>query len=124
MPLEQFLEKRKLDPIEFQGARIPVYKRWIPVRRKVGGASVYLVGDAAAQVKVSTVGGIVTGFRGAVGVAESILNGGESRELRRLLRAQNSIFIFCCADRSTISSNRTTAAWSTCCTIRPKNLSK
>ena len=25
--LEQFLEKRKLDPIEFQGARIPVYKR-------------------------------------------------------------------------------------------------
>ncbi len=30
--LERFLEKRKLDPIEFQGARIPVYNRWIPVR--------------------------------------------------------------------------------------------
>src|SRR5208282_1053510 len=84
--LELFLEKRKLDPIEFQGARIPVYKRWIPVRRKIGGGSVYLVGDAAAQVKVSTVGGIVTGFRGALGVAEAILNGGESRELRTLRR--------------------------------------
>jgi flavin-dependent dehydrogenase len=84
--LEQFLEKRKLDPIEFQGARIPVYKRWVPVRRKIGGGSVYLVGDAAAQVKVSTVGGIVTGFRGALGVADAILNGGDSRELRTLRR--------------------------------------
>ncbi len=84
--LEQFLEKRKLDAIEFQGARIPVYKRWIPVRRQLGHGSVYLVGDAAAQVKVSTVGGIVTGFRGALGVAQAILNGGASRELRNLRR--------------------------------------
>jgi digeranylgeranylglycerophospholipid reductase len=84
--LEQFLEKRNFEPIEFQGARIPVYKRWIPVQRKIGSGSVYLVGDAAAQVKVSTVGGIVTGFRGALGVAEAILNGGASRELRSLKR--------------------------------------
>lgn len=84
--LERFLEKRKLDPIEFQGARIPVYRNWVPVRRQVGNGSVYLVGDAAAQVKVSTVGGTVTGFRGALGVAEAILNGGESRELRTLRR--------------------------------------
>jgi flavin-dependent dehydrogenase len=84
--LEQFLEKRRLDPIEFQGARIPVYTSWVPVRREVGQGSVYLVGDAAAQVKVSTVGGTVTGFRGALGVAEAILNGGASRELRSLRR--------------------------------------
>jgi len=84
--LEQFLEKRKLDPIEFQGARIPVYSRWVPVKRQVGAGSVYLVGDAAGQVKVTTVGGIVTGFRGALGVAEAILNGGSSRELRTLRR--------------------------------------
>jgi len=84
--LEQFLEKRGLEPIEFQGARIPVYKRWIPVRRQLGRSSVYLVGDAAGQVKVSTVGGTVTGFRGALGVAETILNGGSSRELRSLRR--------------------------------------
>ena len=83
---EQFLEKRKLEPIEFQGARIPVYRGWVPARRKVGNGSVYLVGDAAAQVKVSTVGGTVTGFRGALGVAEAIFNGGESRELRALRR--------------------------------------
>ncbi len=84
--LERFLEKRKLEPIEFQGARIPVYSRWIPVRRQVGAGSVYLVGDAAGQVKVTTVGGIVTGLRGALGVAQAILNGGSSRELRSLRR--------------------------------------
>ena len=84
--LENFLEKKKLDPIEFQGSRVPIYTGWIPVERKVGRSSVYLVGDAAAQVKVSTVGGTVTGFRGALGVVESILYGGRSPELRALRR--------------------------------------
>jgi flavin-dependent dehydrogenase len=84
--LERFLEKRKLDPLEFQGARIPVYNRWVPVQRQVGQSSVYLVGDAAAHVKVSTVGGTVTGLRGAIGVVQAILGGGESRELRSLRR--------------------------------------
>lgn len=87
--LERFLEKRKLEPIEFQGARIPLYSRWVPVRRKIGGSFVYLVGDAAGQVKVTTVGGIVTGFRGAIGVTDAILNGGTSRELRTLRRELN-----------------------------------
>ncbi len=83
---ERFLEKKGFEPIEFQGARIPVYSRWIPVHRRVGRGSVYLVGDAAGQVKVTTVGGIVTGLRGAMGVAEAILSGGPSRELRALRR--------------------------------------
>jgi flavin-dependent dehydrogenase len=87
--LERFLEKRKLEPIEFQGARIPLYSKWVPVRRKIGGSFVYLVGDAAGQVKVTTVGGIVTGFRGAIGVTDAILNGGTSRELRTLRRELN-----------------------------------
>jgi flavin-dependent dehydrogenase len=78
-----------MSPIEFQGARIPVYTNWIPVRRRLGNGSVYLVGDAAAQVKVSTVGGTVTGFRGALGVAEAISNGGPSHELRALRRELN-----------------------------------
>jgi digeranylgeranylglycerophospholipid reductase len=71
--LSVFLEKRQMEPLAWQGARIPVYRGWVPVRRRIGHGNVYLVGDAAAQVKVSTVGGVVTGFRGALGVAESIL---------------------------------------------------
>ena len=84
--LARFLEKKGMEPLEWQGARIPVYKRWVPVKRQMGKGAVYLVGDAAAQVKVSTVGGIVTGFRGAQAVAESILQAGRGRELRALRR--------------------------------------
>ncbi len=78
---ERFLERKGIEPLEWQGARIPVYRRWIPIRRRIGNGEVYLVGDAAAQVKVSTIGGIVTGFRGALGVAQALLQNGRSKEL-------------------------------------------
>jgi flavin-dependent dehydrogenase len=84
--LDRFMEKRHFEPLSFQAARIPVYAGWVPVERRVGAGRVFLVGDAACQVKVSTVGGIVTGFRGALGVCESIVDGGRSRELRSLRR--------------------------------------
>jgi flavin-dependent dehydrogenase len=88
--LERFLEKRHLTPLQYQGARIPVYTGWTPVRRELEGGEVYLVGDAAGHVKVTTAGGIVTGFRGALGVAEAILNGGSSRRLQALRRELNT----------------------------------
>ncbi|MGC1188886.1 MAG: NAD(P)/FAD-dependent oxidoreductase [Candidatus Acidiferrales bacterium] len=84
--LDRFMMKRHFEPLSFQGARIPVYAGWVPVQRRVGAGRVFLVGDAACQVKVSTVGGIVTGFRGALGICEAILDGGRSRELRSLRR--------------------------------------
>ena len=82
--LEGFLERHNFEPQGFQGARIPIYTGWTPVRREMAGGDVYLVGDAAGHVKVTTVGGIVTGFRGAAGVAEAIVNGGSSGKLRGL----------------------------------------
>jgi flavin-dependent dehydrogenase len=84
--LDRFMEKRDFTPLEYQAARIPVYTGWIPVRRQLGSGEVYLVGDAAGHVKVTTIGGIVTGFRGAHGVAEAILNGGPGPRLRALRR--------------------------------------
>jgi flavin-dependent dehydrogenase len=84
--LERFLARQRLEPIEFQAARIPAYTGWIPNHRRLGQGDVYLVGDAAGQVKATTVGGIVTGFRGALGVASAILNGGAGQELRALRR--------------------------------------
>ncbi|MGB7496362.1 MAG: NAD(P)/FAD-dependent oxidoreductase [Candidatus Acidiferrum sp.] len=82
---DRFLQKKGFEPLEWQGARIPVYRSWVGVQRTIGNGKVYLVGDAAAQVKVSTIGGIVTGFRGARGVADAILCKGRS-ELRALRR--------------------------------------
>jgi digeranylgeranylglycerophospholipid reductase len=84
--LQRFMEKQHFRALGFQGARIPVYERWVPIERRIAQGRVYLVGDAAAQVKVTTLGGVVTGFRGALGVSERILNGGFSPELRALRR--------------------------------------
>jgi digeranylgeranylglycerophospholipid reductase len=82
--LMHFSERKGLEPIGFQSARIPLYSKWALNHRKIGKNHVYLVGDAAGHVKSSTVGGIVVGFRGARGVAEAILDGGSSRELKTL----------------------------------------
>jgi digeranylgeranylglycerophospholipid reductase len=82
--LEEFLDRKGMMHLEVQDAIIPLYTRWIPNHKKLRNNDVYLVGDAAGHVKVSTVGGIVTGFRGAKGVAEAILNGGSSRNLKTL----------------------------------------
>ncbi len=83
--LERFLEAHGVEPLAFQAARVPVYTRWQPVHRRVGAGDVYLVGDAAAHVKVTTVGGIVTGFRGAAAVVHHIL--GDTPRARRSIAA-------------------------------------
>jgi flavin-dependent dehydrogenase len=71
--LERFLSARGLTAVEIQAAWIPLsqsaHKPW----RKISGCDVYLVGDAAGQVKVTTVGGLVTGLWGARAAAEAIL---------------------------------------------------
>jgi flavin-dependent dehydrogenase len=87
--LECFLQKKGLEPIAFQNAQVSNYTRWIPFHRKIQQGHVYLVGDAAGHVKVTTIGGIVTGFRGALGICEAILNGGSSREFRSLRHELN-----------------------------------
>lgn len=72
--LDDFLAEKGLKALDYQAAVIPAYAGWSGARRRLGDADVYLVGDAGGQVKVSTVGGIVTGFRGAAAVIDSILH--------------------------------------------------
>jgi flavin-dependent dehydrogenase len=79
--LDNFLREKRFVATGYQAARIPLYKGWRPVRR----GPVYLVGDAAGHVKPSTVGGLVTGFRGAAAVADEIV-GGRGSELHALRR--------------------------------------
>ena len=85
--LARFLGAHAWQPLSYQGAAVPLYAgRGLPVRQ-VHGAQVYLVGDAAGQVKVTTVGGLVTGLRGAGAAARAILRRtGLGRELRALQR--------------------------------------
>lgn len=82
--LDGFLLAHDLEPRQYQAARVPEYRRWVPLHRRWGHRSVYLVGDAAAQVKVSTVGGVVTGLKGARAVAAAILSGRAGRTAAEL----------------------------------------
>jgi flavin-dependent dehydrogenase len=92
--LERFLLRVGLEQVEeMQAARIPAYKHSTRPWRRISGTDIYLVGDAAAQVKISTVGGLVTGLRGARAAANAILR--ETNYLKELrpLRQELSLHL-------------------------------
>lgn len=70
---ENFLKSKGIknkDIIEKQGGLIPIYSP----RQKTQKGNVYLVGDAAAQVKATTGGGIIQGLEAAEALADSIIS--------------------------------------------------
>ena len=72
---------------EYQGAMIPLHQPRRPIEWKTGAGRVLLVGDAAAHVKVTTVGGVVSGIWGARAAARALASGNPyRRELRTLHR--------------------------------------
>ncbi len=83
--LKVFLKKRGLETLEFQTAMVPMHHfEWLG-GFSTPGRNVFVVGDAAGQVKVTTVGGVVTGLYGARALATAVLNGRNYRkELREL----------------------------------------
>ena len=83
--LKAFLKERRFETLEFQAAMVPIHHfEWLG-SFLTPGRNVFAVGDAAGQVKVTTVGGVVTGLHGARALATAILNGRNYRkELREL----------------------------------------
>ncbi len=86
--LVRFLRRQGLEPTAFQGARVAMHHPQLRPWGRVGRAPVYLVGDAAGQVKVTTVGGSVTGFLGARAAAEAILHQRPYAETCRSLKRE------------------------------------
>jgi digeranylgeranylglycerophospholipid reductase len=85
--LDRFLAAQKLEPLSYQAAQVSPYGRQVQPWREISKARILLVGDAAGQVKVTTVGGVVTGLRGAWAAARAILRGSDyGRELDGLRR--------------------------------------
>ena len=88
--LDRFLRDHDLQPIAYQqDAPVPMHA--LRFSGEPGDGRVLLAGDAAAQVKVTTVGGVVTGMRGGLAAARSIHHAtpyaAELRSLRRELNA-------------------------------------
>lgn len=89
--LRRFTVAEGLEPLAYQAARVPLFNLGGQLRVQFGQGEALLVGDAAGQVKVTTVGGVVTGMRGGAAAARSIIHrtsyGAEARGLRRELQA-------------------------------------
>jgi flavin-dependent dehydrogenase len=88
--LTHFLAARDWAPIAAQPeqeAEVPLYPLRALPNASAWGQRVLLLGDAAGQVKVTTVGGMVTGMRGGTAAARALLRGtAYAAELRHLHR--------------------------------------
>ena len=85
--LESFMAEHGYHAEEYQGAMIPLHQPRRPIEWRGGAGRVLLVGDAAAHVKVTTVGGVVSGIWGAQAAANALATGNPYRkELRPLHR--------------------------------------
>lgn len=85
--LESFMGEHGYRAEEYQGAMIPLHQPRRPIEWRAGEGRVLLVGDAAAHVKVTTVGGVVSGIWGARAAARALATGNPYRhELRGLHR--------------------------------------
>ncbi|MDZ7336964.1 MAG: NAD(P)/FAD-dependent oxidoreductase [candidate division KSB1 bacterium] len=91
--LSSFLSNQHLKPQGMEAAWVPLYSMGLQPVRDFGRARVYLVGDSAGQVKDTTVGGTVTGLKGAEAAASAIVQGlsyvDRLRDLRRELLAHH-----------------------------------
>lgn len=88
--LLHFLERQGFHPLGFQGARIALYHPRLCPWARVGAVPVLFVGDAAGQVKVTTVGGTVSGLLGAEAAVRALLNHTSyARELKASQRELN-----------------------------------
>ena len=85
--LDRFMQRHGFEPEAYQVGEAALHRPGLRPWGCVGKLPVYLVGDAAGQVKVTTVGGTVTGFWGARAVVDAILNDKPySQALRSLKR--------------------------------------
>lgn len=72
--LDRFLERMKLEPLAYQGGQAAAYRPALPFQVERDGRTIFLLGDAGGQVKVTTVGGTVTGLWGAAAAVEALLH--------------------------------------------------
>ena len=85
--LDDFLIERGIGAMEYQGAMIPLHQPRRRIEWRSNGNRVLLVGDAAAHVKVTTVGGVVSGIWGATAASRALIEGTSyRRELGSLHR--------------------------------------
>lgn len=104
--LNNFIARHGFKPMGFQAGTVAMYRPGQRIATRIGSAPILLVGDAAGHVKVTTVGGTVSGILGGGAAVRSILNGTRyEQELRAVQRELNlHWYMRCLLDRMKNSS--------------------
>lgn len=71
--LQKFMRRHGFKPLGYQAGTVAMYERRLRTSAHFGAARILLVGDAAGHVKVTTVGGTVSGMLGGQAAVRAIL---------------------------------------------------
>lgn len=92
--LEHFLEEGNYQPLGYQSGQAALHTPGEKLEKRVGDLNVLLAGDTAGQVKVTTVGGTVTGLLGGQAAACAILEKAPYRKTRLGLTRELDLHYF------------------------------
>jgi len=92
--LDRFLTENNFHPLSYQSGIAALYSPGNRIESRVGDLKVMLVGDAAGQVKVTTVGGTVTGLSGGQAAAAAILDEVPYRKTRKRVARELDLHFF------------------------------
>jgi len=92
--LDHFLEESNFQPLGYQSGQAALHAPGEKLEKRVGDLNVLLVGDAAGQVKITTVGGTVTGLAGGQAAAGAILEKTPYRKTRLGLTRELDLHYF------------------------------
>lgn len=86
--LDGFIRQMGWAPFAYEGGYASLYVPGVKPEARRGRTRIFLVGDAAGQVKATTVGGTIAGLRGAAVCAQAIVKGTSYWEKLALLRRE------------------------------------
>lgn len=92
--LDRFLAENNFHPLSYQSGKAALYSPENRIESRVGDLKILLVGDAAGQVKVTTVGGTVTGLSGGQAAACAILEELPYRKTRKRVTGELDLHFF------------------------------
>jgi len=92
--LDRFLTENNFYPLSYQSGKAALYSPGDRIESQVGDLKVMLIGDAAGQVKVTTVGGTVTGLSGGQAAACAILEEVPYRKTRKGVTKELNLHFF------------------------------
>jgi flavin-dependent dehydrogenase len=92
--IERFSRRLGVKARAYQGARVALHNPRSRPWSRVGSTPILLIGDAAGQVKVSTVGGTIAGLWGAIAATRSLVEGMSYAQALRPLKRELDVHWF------------------------------